>query len=730
MEVEQVSGLSDALHETNIEPVTSSHNYESIPTINEYARKLHDGVVHCEMHSEKGRVLLSQRQFVCGQRILSEPPLLVVQSEDNHPLYIVLEQMYREEKLCLEAMWYWCALCSIRVLEDDLDPLADALSPKDIETDEGGGDERSVAHSLFMGLKAIPRSKQEKILHLYCPEVDSPRDELYEVLTGLCLTDVVDPLLFERLLQVWVHNCFEHTYEPLGYVMYYMPSFVSHSCMPNAVWACDPEEMFVLTARLDIAPEEEIVISYVAEEVLHCPTVKRQRVLNTTKGFTCACPRCIAPVDTSRGFRCPNCLKGEIFLHAQAGYQGSANKVLPSNNRCGFIPKCKESEYSESSSTRSTVCDGSTRETPTRTSPLFESFLPNDVTVHLHGAITEMTNRRFGTTTHSLEELLDSYDADVCTKCRYRLSEDERTTLVRKERALRKAMKTRSIHKKTEADSTTASATSNSAATNTTVAATANSAAAASSTSAGAAISTSTGAATSTIAAATSTSAAATSTSTDAATIAVKMQNGECHNESADPNSSAVPVKKQNWDCVDDQSNRSTKNDSTGGTRVKDTQTGGDPMAAVAGGSDSIIDIDHASVSALTASKMSEWGNLSTLRDDTLGKLISAVVTTHHIKASWHAHLALVLVSQNAWIDVMRQLRLKLLTTQKIYPALTADKAWILEEIGDSARQLMLSQKELHSNTAVSLMSRGIRLHAVNLDVTGGMHLYAERSQD
>lgn len=125
----------------------------------------------------------------------------------------------------------------------------------------------------------------------------------------------MEPSVLERLVRAWTLNCFEHSELTRTYATYFVPSFLSHSCLPTAVWVLGDDGNFMLRARCDIAQGEEVTISYLSEDGLLEAAPTRQRQLQRTKQFWCACPRCLpgAP-DLSRGFRCPaaSC-SGAIF---------------------------------------------------------------------------------------------------------------------------------------------------------------------------------------------------------------------------------------------------------------------------------------------------------------------------------------------------------------------------------------------------------------------------------
>ena len=142
-----------------------------------------------------------------------------------------------------------------------------------------------------------------------------------------------------RLLQAWTLNCFESSEAPTAYAIYFVPSFMSHSCAPSAVWALTEDQRFRLRARCDIEEGAEVSISYLSEEMLLDTAPERQGFLLASKGFWCSCDRCApsAP-DLSRGFRCPaeGC-DGVIFCRvpgaAELGHEGRRGRARPSRSR-------------------------------------------------------------------------------------------------------------------------------------------------------------------------------------------------------------------------------------------------------------------------------------------------------------------------------------------------------------------------------------------------------------
>ncbi|CAK9097242.1 Histone-lysine N-methyltransferase SMYD3 (SET and MYND domain-containing protein 3) (Zinc finger MYND domain-containing protein 1) [Durusdinium trenchii] len=258
--------------------------------INDYCQQRHRSVVRCEWTATKGRILRSSRSFKQGEIIFREPPLHIVSEQTGHR-----ETFERVKELCkkrpqafvFEPLWYWAALCS--------------LKPDQVPKD---------SH-----LEAVSEDTQKKLLLLYSMEVSAPSEASKVLAHEFRLERCCEPLCLERLLQVWILNCFEHTDDPLGYSTYFMSSFMSHSCYPNAVWTYDGDD-FILRAREKIEVDEEITVSYLGEESMLDAASFRRKHLRDSKHFLCCCIRCSSDSDPCRGFRCPSCSNASLRLGA------------------------------------------------------------------------------------------------------------------------------------------------------------------------------------------------------------------------------------------------------------------------------------------------------------------------------------------------------------------------------------------------------------------------------
>ncbi len=236
----------------------------------------------CILSSTKGRTLRMTREASPGEILFSGLPLHTVSEDLQNPVYIELMRLFKvvrsHESLDYDAMWFWCGLCSL-----------------------------SYEISEYLVPIALDQSKQ---LHmLYHPEVISASK------TTRLIADITSPLLLraltdsdlleiETMTVIWTLNCFEHSEDPLTYATYFLPSFMSHSCSPSAMWTTSGD-LFEIRAQTELFPSQELTVSYLTEEFCLRPIDKRRAHLESTKFFVCDCSRCSAPSDDTRGFALP-----------------------------------------------------------------------------------------------------------------------------------------------------------------------------------------------------------------------------------------------------------------------------------------------------------------------------------------------------------------------------------------------------------------------------------------
>lgn len=239
----------------------------------------------CEFTQAKGRTLRVQESSRQCEILFKGPLLHKVAEDVKHPMYIELVRLFHfdsSDSLDYGPMWYWCALNSLsfRISED---------------------------------LPVISEDQSKQLKMLYHPQGRGPSATIRRV------AEAIQPFLTHELSElelieldtltiIWTLNCFEHSEDPLTYASFFLPSFMSHSCAPTAMWTTIGETFFIRTQRC-MQPGDELTVSYLSEEFGLRPTDHRRRHLQSTKFFICDCPRCTAEVDDTRGFPIPSRLR-------------------------------------------------------------------------------------------------------------------------------------------------------------------------------------------------------------------------------------------------------------------------------------------------------------------------------------------------------------------------------------------------------------------------------------
>lgn len=277
--------------------MSSGPESAGVDHINAHGKEHFGGILECHWMDTKGRIVKATREWKQGEVILEEPPCHIVQEDENSKAFKKLKQMCKKHKFDYEPLWYWCALKSLT--KEQLD---DAYSG---------------------GWEAATPLQQKNLLLLHHDVSEAGRESkmMVEELVPKC-----DPMILERLTQVWVLNCFEYSDNPTGYSVYFFSSFMSHSCFPNAVWHYTGTN-HVLRARRNIKVDDEVCIAYLPEDGLLAPTVMRRHELHQTKHFWCDCERCGGTEDCTRGIVCLACKKGTVYSKA----------TDPDNNRKEYL---------------------------------------------------------------------------------------------------------------------------------------------------------------------------------------------------------------------------------------------------------------------------------------------------------------------------------------------------------------------------------------------------------
>ena len=251
---------------------------ESVSYINEGLKEA-EACFECFLSAGKGRILRVSDNIEPGQLLFQGPILHKVSQDRQNAIYKELVRLFQEDEvdtLDFDPMWYWCALNSLPF------KISDWVQPISVE-----------------------KFRQFKLL--YHPLVESASPTIRRVVHAITplLThrfSESDMIELDRLTIIWTLNCFEHSDEPITYASFFLPSFMSHSCKPTAMWTTIGDTFFI-RAQERMAKGDELTVSYLSEEFALRPINKRRSHLQSTKFFTCDCPRCTASVDDTRGFQ-------------------------------------------------------------------------------------------------------------------------------------------------------------------------------------------------------------------------------------------------------------------------------------------------------------------------------------------------------------------------------------------------------------------------------------------
>merc|ERR1711972_1198468 len=197
--------------------------------------------------------------------------------------------------------------------------MAQFQSPGELEDDDVGEDlEGAQDQATWTWLSPPSAAVAKRLSLLYIPEISEASLEIMILLHELQLTETLEPLVVEQRLQTAIQNSFQcsdnHERSSLG--IYFTPSFVSHSCIPNSAGVVGDTGMFSLVAQRNIRAGEEISISYIGEDDLRLSTAHRRSVLAKSRRFVCLCVRCEGN-DAIRPASCFIC--GQILLYMQTG---------------------------------------------------------------------------------------------------------------------------------------------------------------------------------------------------------------------------------------------------------------------------------------------------------------------------------------------------------------------------------------------------------------------------
>jgi len=305
------------------------------------------GGAQVDLHELKGRILRATEDYNAGDVVITEPHLFIHTIDPECIAWIVLQEVINVMhpiKPPFEAAWFFMGLLSC-VTKDGVSKVAEELMGvcgiKVNETwrtkaklllfipEEEILDYESVDE--FQFLLTFKEALANRIFELGLqPDTLTTEELILDLLEG-----AIDDASWMRCSLIWVYNCFEWSSpsaaDPtihLGYVSYFISSFLSHSCLPNLAGDIRMDGVQVFRARRSIKAGEELTISYLNEDQLLAPIALRRHDLLTSKRFFCRCERCDLLADRSRCVRCTNCNVGYKCYSGDAGWPSSWYRAL------------------------------------------------------------------------------------------------------------------------------------------------------------------------------------------------------------------------------------------------------------------------------------------------------------------------------------------------------------------------------------------------------------------
>lgn len=256
---------------------------------------------------EKGRCLLTTRDFHPGEVIVSQEPYVWVPNKSSG--YSRCDGCFTSNNLkkcsSCHVVWYCGSTC--QKLEWKLHRLeCQALSRLDEDK------RQSVTPSIRLMLKLCIRRKlqSDKVI----PTTATDNYSLVEALVShMSDIDEKQLLLYAQMANLvnlilqWpdinikeiaenfskfacnAHTICDSELRPLGTGLYPVISIINHSCLPNSVLMFEGR-LAVIRAVQHIPRGAEVFISYIE---IAASTMTRQKALKEQYLFTCTCPRCI-----------------------------------------------------------------------------------------------------------------------------------------------------------------------------------------------------------------------------------------------------------------------------------------------------------------------------------------------------------------------------------------------------------------------------------------------------
>lgn len=171
-----------------------------------YTNEQIDNEVEIAHIKGKGRCMFTRKELNPGNIIFIEKPLLIIIPSLNETLWEILNNLNNEQPFELPLRWHYAALCTITMLnDDDFNACIDKWIPE--------------------------------------PDKD-PDDDVFNVLDKVCdikttksggkyyyyKNKLIDPNIYDRIIQVWHYNAFGHHTDSEGLVLYNRKKKMKNIC--------------------------------------------------------------------------------------------------------------------------------------------------------------------------------------------------------------------------------------------------------------------------------------------------------------------------------------------------------------------------------------------------------------------------------------------------------------------------------------------------------------------
>ncbi|KAI4307314.1 hypothetical protein L6164_030517 [Bauhinia variegata] len=289
--------------------------------------------------TEKGRCLLTTRDFYPGEVIISQEPYVCV--PNNSTVETRCDVCFKTSSLkncsACHVVWYCGSTCQksdwkLHRLE------CEAFSRLDKDK------RKFVTPSIRLMLKLYIRRKLQseeviprtatgnynlvEALVAHMSDIDEKQLVLYAQMANLVNLILRWPEInIKEIAENFskfacnAHTICDSELRPLGTGLYPVISIINHSCLPNSVLVFEGRSA-VVRAVQHIPNGSEVLISYIETAG---SSMTRQKVLKEQYLFTCTCPRCVKVYDDIResaileGYRCKNEKCDGFLLRAADG---------------------------------------------------------------------------------------------------------------------------------------------------------------------------------------------------------------------------------------------------------------------------------------------------------------------------------------------------------------------------------------------------------------------------